>query len=164
MARCVIGWLRNTPPFNNNASGTKELICKASRAACSCNFKNPAICLLTAGSAAYGKPNSTTPLRFLSGNSSNFDNGKNPSNAITFTSSRDNVAARVPPNNFEPLANNVTLTDSGAFSANNFSFAWRHCSSNCDNSAADKRFSLFVKRDSSVCANAKSKLSPPNIK
>ena len=71
------------------------------------------------------------------------------------------------PINLEPLPNNVMAACSGASFANSNSLAIRHCSINCDNSAADKRLSDPVKafkRLSDKCANARSILSPPNMR
>ena len=61
---------------------------------------------------------------------------------MALTSSRLSEADRELPISLEPPPSKVTLTCSGASSASSRSLAIRHCSINCDKSAADKR--LFV--------------------
>ena len=74
------------------------------------------------------------------------------------------MTEREPPISLEPPPSKVTAICSGASSANNRSLAQRHCSNNCDKSAADKRCSPLINRCSAKCAKAKSILSPPSIK
>ena len=83
---------------------------------------------------------------------------------MALTSSLVNTTEREPPISLEPTPNKVTLICSGESSANSRSLAIRHCSINCDKSAADKRFSASPRRLSTRCAKAKSILSPPNIR
>ena len=71
---------------------------------------------------------------------------------------------REPPIKREPPPSRVTFICSGASSANSLSLAIRHCSSNCDKSAADRRCSPLTRRLSARCASARSMLSPPSIR